>query len=59
VVQFANKVKIHPGIVVGQLQHRNELGYSALRDMLVKIREVVTTTALTDGWNQNLAPGSV
>lgn len=59
VVQFAHKVKIHPGIVVGQLQHRNELGYSALRDMLVKIREVVTTTALTDGWNQNLAPGSV
>jgi len=59
VVQFAHKVKIHPGIVVGQLQHRNELGYGALRDMLVKIREVVTTTALTDGWNQNLAPGSV
>ena len=59
VVQFAHKVKIHPGIVVGQLQHRNELGYSALRDMLVKVRDVVTSTALTDGWNQNLSPGLV
>lgn len=52
VIQFANKVKIHPGIVVGQLQHRKELGYSALRPFLVKVREIVTSTALTDGWNQ-------
>jgi HTH-type transcriptional regulator / antitoxin HigA len=55
VVQFANRVRIHPGIIVGQLQHRNELGYSALREWLVKIREVVISTALTDGWGQNLA----
>jgi HTH-type transcriptional regulator/antitoxin HigA len=56
IVQFAHKVKIHPGIVVGQLQNRNEIGYSALRDLLVKIREVVISAALTDGWNQSVAP---
>jgi HTH-type transcriptional regulator / antitoxin HigA len=56
VIQFAHKVKIHPGVIVGQLQHRNELGYSALRDLLVKVRDVVTATALTDGWNQSVAP---
>jgi HTH-type transcriptional regulator / antitoxin HigA len=56
VIQFANKVKIHPGIIVGQLQHRNEVGYSALRDMLVKVRDVVTSTALTDGWNHFVTP---
>jgi HTH-type transcriptional regulator/antitoxin HigA len=55
VVQFANKLKIHPGIIVGQLQYRKELGYSALRPFLVKVRENVTSTSLTDGWNQ-MAP---
>jgi HTH-type transcriptional regulator/antitoxin HigA len=56
IVQFANKIKIHPGIIVGQLHHRNEIGYSALREMLVKIRGIVTSTALTDGWNQTFTP---
>ena len=56
IIQFAHKVKIHPGIIVGQLHHRNEIGYSALREMLVKIRDIVTSTALTDGWNQTLTP---
>jgi HTH-type transcriptional regulator/antitoxin HigA len=52
VVQFSNKVKIHPGIVVGQLQRRKEIGYHALRPFLVKVRDIVTSTSLTDGWNQ-------
>jgi HTH-type transcriptional regulator/antitoxin HigA len=59
VVQFAHRIKIHPGIVVGQLQHRNEIGYSALRKMLVTIRDIITSTALTDGWNQEVAPSVV
>jgi HTH-type transcriptional regulator/antitoxin HigA len=59
VIQFAHKMKIHPGIIVGQLQHKKELGYSALRDLLAKVRDSVTGTALTDGWNQTIAPGSV
>lgn len=56
VIQFANRMKIHPGIIVGQLQHREEVGYSALREFLVKVRDSVTSTALTDGWNQMISP---
>ena len=59
VIQFAHTMKIHPGIIVGQLQYRKELGYSALRELLPKIRDVVIGTALTDGWNQMIAPTSV
>jgi HTH-type transcriptional regulator / antitoxin HigA len=59
VIQFAHSMKIHPGIIVGQLQYKKELGYSALRDLLAKVRDSVTGTALTDGWNQIIAPSSV
>ena len=48
--QFAHRIKIHPGIIVGQLQHRGEIGYGAQRQTLVKIRSIVTQTAYTDGW---------
>jgi HTH-type transcriptional regulator/antitoxin HigA len=48
--QFANRINIHPGIVVGQLQHRDEIGYQHSREMLVKVRDIVTSTAITDGW---------
>ena len=54
IVQFANRIKIHPGIIVGQLQNRDEIGYRANRGMLTKIREVVAQTALTDGWGRTI-----
>jgi HTH-type transcriptional regulator / antitoxin HigA len=50
VVQFAHRIKIHPGIIIGQLQRRGEIGYNALRDLLVKVRENVSATSATDGW---------
>jgi HTH-type transcriptional regulator/antitoxin HigA len=56
IVQFANRIRIHPGIIVGQLQHREELGFTALREYLVKIRDNVISTALTDGWGQSITP---
>jgi HTH-type transcriptional regulator/antitoxin HigA len=56
VIQFANRMKIHPGIIVGQLQYKEEIGYSSLREALVKVREVVTSTALTDGWEHSISP---
>ncbi len=59
VVQFAIRVKMHPGIVVGQLQRRSELGQGAHRQFLVKVRSIITQTALTDGWGQGMAPGIV
>jgi len=57
IIGFANNIHVHPGIVVGQLQHtsRNELNYSQHRDMLVKVRDIITSTALTDGWGHSLS----
>ncbi|GHA76590.1 HigA family addiction module antitoxin [Cognatilysobacter bugurensis] len=49
VLGFAQRLNIHPGLVVGQLQRR--LGrYDFLRKHQAKIRHVVTSTARTDGW---------
>ena len=48
--RFANRIGVHPGIIVGQLQYRGEIGYSHSREMLVKVRDILTETALTDGW---------
>jgi HTH-type transcriptional regulator/antitoxin HigA len=48
--QFANRIKMHPGIIVGQLHHRGEVRAAAHRGLLVKIREHVLTTAIVDGW---------
>lgn len=57
IIQFAHRVKIHPGIIVGQLQHRGEIAYSMHRDLLVKCRTNVIDTALTDGWGKTITPG--
>lgn len=51
---FSQTVKVHPAIVIGQLQHRDEIGFSSFRGMLVPIREWVTPAALTDGWGSEL-----
>ena len=49
VVLFAQRLNIHPGLVVGQLQRR--LGrYDLFRKHQVKVRALVTAAALTDGW---------
>jgi len=57
IVRFAHRMKIHPGIIVGQLQHRKEIGYSSNREMLSKIRKVVTPAATTDGWGHSIKLG--
>jgi HTH-type transcriptional regulator/antitoxin HigA len=46
---------VHPGVVVGQLQHRGELEYRHNRDMLVNVRDHLIGVALTDGWGQALS----
>jgi len=62
IIGFANKNGIHPGLVVGQLQHlgreKGGLDYSNCREMLVKIRHIIITSALTDGYGQ-LLPVSI
>jgi HTH-type transcriptional regulator/antitoxin HigA len=57
IVQLAHKLKIHPGIIVGQLQYRGEIGYNAHRELLVKVKGIVIETALTDGWGRSMTPG--
>lgn len=47
---FAKRIGVHPGLVVGQLQHRNEVPYTHFHKLLVKVREIITQVALTDGW---------
>lgn len=54
IIGFATLQGIHPGIVVGQLQRREQIGYSQSRDLLVKVREILTRAALTDGWGQHI-----
>ena len=54
VIQFAHRLKIHPGIIVGQLQNKKEISYSTLRKLLAKVRDSATETAITDGWGKTL-----
>lgn len=51
---FARTMEVHAGIVVGQLQHREEIGYQNLRKMLVPVRHIITGSTLTDGWGSQL-----
>ena len=53
--EFANRIGVHAGIVVGQLQHMQEIDWSHSRKMLVKVRNNVTSTVLTDGWGSTLS----
>lgn len=54
VLGFANTVKVHPGIVVGRLQHATER-FDLLRKHLVGVRRHVVAEAMVDGWG-NPAP---
>jgi HTH-type transcriptional regulator/antitoxin HigA len=49
---LATRLQIHPGIIVGQLQHRAEVRYAAHRKLMTNVRDFVTEFALTDGWGQ-------
>lgn len=53
IIQFANRMRIHPGIIVGQIQHRTRQ-FSRHRKFLMQgqVREILTSTTLTDGWGQ-------
>jgi HTH-type transcriptional regulator / antitoxin HigA len=57
-IQFANLMKIHPGIIAGQLQHRKEIQWSHHRKMLVKVKDVLISTALTDGFGSTISTKS-
>jgi HTH-type transcriptional regulator/antitoxin HigA len=47
---FAARIGVHPAIVLGQLQYRKEVDWSHSREMLVRVRDILISSALTDGW---------
>jgi HTH-type transcriptional regulator/antitoxin HigA len=54
---FSARLGVHPGIVVGRLQRTLEKvnypnPYKFLRSYLVKVRQIVSQAAPTDGWGQ-------
>lgn len=55
ILNFSNRISVHPGIVIGQLQHRDEIPWSSFRLMLEKIRHIIIPSSFTDGWGQ-IAP---
>lgn len=57
ILGFAKRVQVHPGIIVGQIQHRTGR-WDLLRKHLVKIRQYVLPGAMVDGWGQ-VAPVSL
>jgi len=54
IIAFARMNHVHPAIVLGQLQHRGEVDWSHSREMLVKIRHLITQVTLTDGFGNVL-----
>jgi HTH-type transcriptional regulator / antitoxin HigA len=55
ILGFARRLHVHPGVAVGQLQGRKLIPFSFHRDMLEKIRAVVTLTVLTDGFGNKIS----
>lgn len=51
VLAFAATLKIHPGLVVGQLQRRLDK-YYLFKQHQVKVKQFITSSAVFDGWGQ-------
>jgi len=58
ILGFASKIRVHPGIVVGQLQFRRLIPYARGRDMLVRVRDTVLKSAPVDGWGRVGSPAA-
>jgi HTH-type transcriptional regulator/antitoxin HigA len=58
VADFAESVGVHPGLVVGQLQHRREITRSAHRKQLAPIRQYIVDRVPTDGWTVGCSAGA-
>lgn len=50
ILEIATRLGIHPGIVIGELQHRTVIPLSHFRRWLVKVRDAVVQATPTDGW---------
>jgi HTH-type transcriptional regulator/antitoxin HigA len=50
-INFAKSLRVHPTIVVGQIQ-KHLRRYDILRKYLAKVRPIITETAITDGFGR-------
>lgn len=48
---FAKRMKVHPGVVVGQIHNRTKK-YELFRKHQVKVRQHIMSTATVGGWGQ-------
>lgn len=55
IVGFARRIHVHPGIVAGQLHGRGIIPPSHHREMLEKVRNVITASVLTDGFGNKVS----
>ncbi len=53
VVLFAERIGVHPGLVVGQLHNRFQR-YNFLRKYLERVRHIVVPNAIADGYGRQL-----
>lgn len=53
ILGFAYLNQVHPGLVVGQLHHRLR-NFSKFRQHLAKVRDILTSTSMTDGWGHQV-----
>lgn len=54
---FAELMRVHPAIVVGQLHHRGEISWRNFRGLLVPVRDTITGSTMTDGWGSVFPAG--
>ncbi len=52
ILPFAGRMGVHPSIVVGQLQHKEIIGWERHADLRPKIREHLLITAMCDGYGK-------
>jgi HTH-type transcriptional regulator/antitoxin HigA len=50
ILGFAKRIGVHPSIVIGQLQHKREIAWSQHRDLLARVRGILTEVTCPDGW---------
>jgi len=55
-IGFARTIQVHPGLVAGQLWHKLNL-YKRFHNHMVKIRSIVASGAMVDGWGSIVPVG--
>jgi HTH-type transcriptional regulator / antitoxin HigA len=52
IIPFASRMGVHPGIVVGQLQHAGTITWDKHSDLRPKIRDHILVTSMCDGYGK-------